>query len=241
MKKYFNWSMIRLVLMFALVIFLYSFTGKRNLNRKLKNTEVIIVNNEPLFIADEMVNKLLIENKSDIKTIAKVEVDLNKLEKSINKNKMIEKSDVFVSIDGTLRAIVKQKTPVARVVNDSGSFYIDYEGSTMPLSELNSARVPLVLGEITDKNRKKLSEILKMIYDDEFLKKNIIGVQVLPQDELLMKNRNYDFDILFGKPINVEKKFNNYKAFFQKEVTDSVVRKYKKINLKFTQQVVCIK
>ena len=148
--------MIRLVLMFALVIFLYSFTGKRNLNRKLKNTEVIIVNNEPLFIADEMVNKLLIENKSDIKTIAKVEVDLNKLEKSINKNKMIEKSDVFVSIDGTLRAIVKQKTPVARVVNDSGSFYIDYEGSTMPLSELNSARVPLVLGEITDKNRKKL-------------------------------------------------------------------------------------
>lgn len=241
MKKYFNWSVIRLVLMFALVVFLYSFTGKRNSNRKLKNTEVIIVNNEPLFISTEAVNKLLIENKNDIKTIAKVEVDLNKLEKSINKNKMIEKSDVFVTIDGTLRAIVKQKTPVARVVNNSGSFYIDYEGSTMPLSELNSARVPLVLGEITDKNRKKLSEILKMIYDDEFLKKNIIGVQVLPQDELLMKNRNYDFDILFGKPINVERKFSNYKAFFQKEVTDSVVKKYKKINLKFTQQVVCIK
>jgi cell division protein FtsQ len=241
MKKYFNWSVIRLVLMFALVVFLYSFTGKRNSNRKLKNTEVIIVNNEPLFISNETVNKLLIENKSDIKTIAKVEVDLNKLEKSINKNKMIEKSDVFVTIDGTLRAIVKQKTPVARVVNNSGSFYIDYEGSTMPLSELNSARVPLVLGEITDKNRKKLSEILKMIYDDEFLKKNIIGVQVLPQDELLMKNRNYDFDILFGKPINIERKFSNYKAFFQKEVTDSVVKKYKKINLKFTQQVVCIK
>ena len=227
--------------MFALVIFLYSFTGKRNSNRKFKNTEVIIVNNEPLFISNETVNKLLIENKNDIKTIAKVEVDLNKLEKSINKNKMIEKSDVFVTIDGTLRAIVKQKTPVARVVNNSGSFYIDYEGSTMPLSELNSARVPLVLGEITDKNRKKLSEILKMIYDDEFLKKNIIGVQVLPQDELLMKNRNYDFDILFGKPINIERKFSNYKAFFQKEVTDSVVKKYKKINLKFTQQVVCIK
>jgi cell division protein FtsQ len=241
MKKYFNWSVIRLVLMFALVVFLYSFTGKRNSNRKLKNTEVIIVNNEPLFISNETVNKLLIENKSDIKTIAKVEVDLNKLEKSINKNKMIEKSDVFVTIDGTLRAIVKQKTPVARVVNNSGSFYIDYEGSTMPLSELNSARVPLVLGEITDKNRKKLSEILKMIYDDEFLKKNIIGVQVLPQDELLMKNRNYDFDILFGKPINIERKFSNYKAFFQKEVTDSVVKKYKRINLKFTQQVVCIK
>ena len=183
-------------------------------------------------MSPETVNKLLIENKSDVKTIAKVEVDLNKLEKSINKNQMIEKSDVYVTIDGTLRAKVKQKTPIARVFDNSGSFYIDYEGSTMPLSELNSARVPLVWGEITDKNKKKLSEILKMIYNDEFLKKNIIGVQILPKDELLMKNRNYNFDILFGKPINIEKKFNNYKAFFQKEVNDSILNKYKKINLR---------
>lgn len=241
MKKYFNWSTIRLALMFTLVLFLYSFTANRNLNRKLQKAEVIFENNDVLFVSPETVNKLLIENKSDVKTIAKVEVDLNKLEKSINKNQMIEKSDVYVTIDGTLRAKVKQKTPIARVFDNSGSFYIDYEGSTMPLSELNSARVPLVWGEITDKNKKKLSEILKMIYDDEFLKKNIIGVQVLPKDELLMKNRNYNFDILFGKPINVEKKFNNYKAFFQKEVNDSILNKYKKINLKFTQQVVCIK
>ena len=227
--------------MFALVLFLYSFTANRNLNRKLQKAEVIFENNEVLFVSPETVNKLLIENKSDVKTIAKVEVDLNKLEKSINKNRMVEKSDVYVTIDGTLRAKVKQKTPIARVFDNSGSFYIDYEGSTMPLSELNSARVPLVRGEITDKNKKKLSEILKMIYNDEFLKKNIIGVQILPKDELLMKNRNYNFDILFGKPINIEKKFNNYKAFFQKEVNDSILNKYKKINLKFTQQVVCIK
>lgn len=241
MKKFFNWSTIRLVLMFALVLFLYSFTANRNLNRKLQKAEVIFENNDVLFVSPETVNKLLIENKSDVKTIAKVEVDLNKLEKSINQNQMVEKSEVYVTIDGTLRAKVKQKTPIARVFDNSGSFYIDYEGSTMPLSELNSARVPLVWGEITNKNKKKLSEILKMIYDDEFLKKNIIGVQILPKDELLMKNRNYNFDILFGKPINVEKKFNNYKAFFQKEVNDSILNKYKKINLKFTQQVVCIK
>lgn len=241
MKKYFNWSTIRLVLMFALVLFLYSFTANRNLNRKLQKTEVIFENNELLFVSPETVNKLLIENKSDVKTIAKLEVDLNKLEKSINKNRMVEKSEVYVTIDGTLRAKVKQKTPVARVFDDSGSFYIDYEGSTMPLSELNSARVPLVWGEITNKNKKKLSEILRMIYDDKFLKKNIIGVQVLPKDELVMKNRNYNFDIVFGKPIHIEKKFNNYKAFFQKEVNDSLLNQYRKINLKFTQQVVCIK
>jgi cell division protein FtsQ len=109
----------------------------------------------------------------------------------------------------------------------------------MPLSDIKTARVPLVLGDITDKNKKKLSNVLKMIYDDEFLKKNIIGIQILAGDDLMMTNRNFDYQIEFGKMINVKNKFKNYKAFFQKAVLDSTLYKYKKINLRFTQQVVC--
>jgi len=227
--------------MFALVIFLYSFASHRNEARKLAKSEVIFLDGDNLFVKNEMVNKLLIENKRDVKTIAKVEVDLNKLENSINKQEMIQKSEVFVSVDGVLKAIVKQKTPIARVFDENGSFYIDYEGNEMPLSDLNTARVLLVSGGINNKNRKDLADLFRVIYDDDFLKKNIIGVEVLPNNALIMKNRNFDFDIEFGKTINVKKKFNNYKAFFQKAVLDSTLYKYKKINLMFTQQVVCTK
>ena len=128
--KHFNWTAIwinvRLMLMFALVIFLFSFTYKRNEKRKLQKTEVVFIGESKLFLEPETVNKLLIENKPSVKTIHKVEVVLNKLEKALNTNQMIEKSDVFVSIDGTLKAIVKQKTPIARVDNGNDSFYIDY-------------------------------------------------------------------------------------------------------------------
>jgi len=227
--------------MFALVIFLFSFTSNRNSHRKLKKSEVIFVGENNDFVKQETVNKLLIENKSDVHTIAKEDLNLNKLEKSINQHPMIEKSDVFVTVDGVLKVMVKQKTPIARVFDELGSFYIDYEGNTMPLSEINTARVPLVSGEITNKNKKELSKILKIIYDDEFLKKNIIGVQILSGDELMMTNRNFDYQIDFGKMINVDRKFKNYKAFFQKAVLDSTLYKYKKINLRFTQQVVCTK
>ncbi len=239
--KLFNWNNIRLVLMFALVIFLFSFTSNRNSHRKLKKSEVIFVGENNDFVKQETVNKLLIENKSDVRTIAKEDLNLNKLEKSINQHPMIEKSDVFVTVDGVLKVMVKQKTPIARVFDELGSFYIDYEGNTMPLSEINTARVPLVSGEITNKNKKELSKILKIIYDDEFLKKNIIGVQILSGDELMMTNRNFDYQVDFGKMINVDRKFKNYKAFFQKAVLDSTLYKYKKINLRFTQQVVCTK
>ncbi len=239
--KIFNWANIRLTLMILLVIFLYSFTSYKNEHRKIRKTEVIFVGENTLFLKEEMVNKLLIEKNSDSKTIHKVDLDLKKLELSINKQQMIQKADVFVSVDGVLKAVVKQKTPVGRVFDETGSFYIDNEGNRMPLSDNYTARVPLLSGETTVVKKEKLSEVLRMINEDEFLKKNIIGVQVLPNGNLVMASRNYDYKIDFGKTINIEKKFKNYKAFFQKAVSDSTLNKYKRINLKFTKQVVCIK
>ncbi len=239
--KLFNWTNIRLILMFLLVIFLFSFTSKRNENRKLTKSIVFFVGNDAPFVKQETVNKLLIENKKDASTIQKVNLDLNTLEKTLNAQEMIEKSDVFVSVDGVLKAVVKQKTPIARVFDNNGSFYIDYEGNRMPLSTNFTARVPLVSGGINKKNNEDLSDLLRLIYDDAFLRKNIIGIQIMPNGSLKMLNRNFDYQIDFGRMINVERKFKNYKAFFQKAVLDSSLYRYKKIDLRFTEQVVCTK
>ena len=239
--KRFNWPTIRLLLMLALVIFLYSFTGKRNLNRKVTKAEVVFVGENQLFVKQQAVNKLLIENRQHPKTIAIDALDLNKLEKTIDSHPLIDKSEVSVSVDGVLKAVVKQKTPIARINGKGASFYIDYKGNKMPLSENYTARVLLVSGEINDKNKEDLAKLFRVIYDDVFLKKNIIGMQVMPNGSVLMLNRNYNFKIDFGQLINVEQKFKNYKAFFQKVVLDSSIAEYKKIDLRFAEQVVCTK
>ena len=244
MKK-FNWENLwinaRLLLMIGLVVFLYSFTSKRNDARKTQKTVVEFVNETELFVSYETVNKLLIEKGQHLKTIGKDKVVLNKLEKTLNEHDMIQKSEVFVSIDGVLKAMVTQRTPIARIFNEEGSFYIDSKGNRMPLSGIQTARLPLVLGEINDKNEKEMYDLLWFIYNDDFLKKNITGIEILPSGSLRMTNRNYNYDIEFGKTIEVERKFDNYKAFFQKAVHDTLIDKYKVINLKFTQQVVCTK
>ena len=239
--KLFNWTNIRLVLMFSLVIFLFSFTSKRNNDRKLSKAVVVFVGDNAPFVNQETVNKLLIENNRDAQSIDKDKLDLNKLEKVLNNHEMIEKSQVFVSVDGVLKALVKQKTPIARVFDGDQSFYIDYEGNVMPLSTNFTARVPLVSGEINKKNSKKLSELFRIIHNDEFLKKNIIGVQIMSNGSLKMGNRNFNYQIDFGGVQRMKAKFNNYKAFFQKAVLDSSLYKYKTIDLRFAQQVVCTK
>lgn len=239
--KIFSWINIRLVLMIGMVIFLYSFTSHRNEMRKIKKTVVVFEGKNTLFLKEEMVNKLLIEKNQDIKTLNKVDLDLMKLETAINAQEMVQKADVFVSVDGVLKAVVKQKTPIGRVFNQAGSFYIDREGNKMPLSDNYTARVPLISGEIGVVKKEKMAEVLNKIAEDDFLKKNIIGVQVLTNGSLVMMNRNYDFQIDFGRTVDIKKKFKKYKAFFQNAVLDSTLYKYKRINLKFTKQVVCIK
>jgi cell division protein FtsQ len=239
--KLFNWTNIRLILMITLVVFLFSFTSNRNNDRKLKKSMVVFIGNNAPFVNQETVNKLLIENKKDAQSIDKDKLDLNKLEKALNTQEMIEKSDVFVSIDGVLKAVVKQKTPVARVFDGDDSFYIDYKGNTMPLSTNFTARVLLVSGKINKDNNKNLAELFRIIHDDAFLKKNIIAVQIMPNGSLLLFNRSYNYQIDFGRPIKIKSKFKNYKVVFQKAVLDSSLHKYKTIDLRFAQQVVCTK
>jgi cell division protein FtsQ len=239
MKKI-KWNDVRLVLMLGLVIFLYSFSSKRNESRKLKGAEIEFAENEN-FITLEKVNKLLIQNYGNVTGIPKVKLDLDNVEKRLDTNPMIAKAEVFTTVDGKLKAVIKQRKPIARVYEGSSSYYIDYEGKKMPLSDNYTARVPLVTGELHLVEKERLHKLLRYIHDDDFLKKNIIGVAVNETGGIVMENRAYDYDIFLGAATNIEKKFNNYKAFLQDAVKDTLIEQYKTINLKFTQQVVCTK
>lgn len=239
MKKI-NWDNIRVVLIIGVVIFLFSFSSQRNENRKLTSAKVEFVDNEE-FITHDKVNKLLIQNFNSVGSIRKDKLDLHSVEKRLDSEPMIDKAEVYATVDGKLIAIIKQKEPIARVYEGGRSYYLDYKGGEMPLSDNLTARVPIVTGAIESVDKKQLWKVLKYIYDDDFLKKNIIGIEVRGQDGLKMMVRNYNYSILFGRLQNVEKKFNNYKAFFQNAVKDTLIENYKTINLKFTQQVVCTK
>jgi len=237
-----NWLInSQLIAILGLVVFLYSFTSKRNENRKIGKPAIEILDANNPFITSEMVNKLLIESFGGTSTIRKEKLDLKNIEQTINKHSLIDHSEVYVSVDGKLKTVITQKTPIARVFDENSSFYIDYKGNRMPLSQNFSARVPLVYGDMNNAYSKNFVSLLQMVHKDDFLKKNIIGMTISADGSIVMKNRNYGYDIIFGRTIHMERKFNNYKAFFQKAVQDTLLDSYKTINLKFTKQVVCTK
>jgi cell division protein FtsQ len=238
--KNINWNNIRLVVILCTVVFLYAFTSKRNNGRKLVKTDIELVGNEN-YITKDSVNNLLIQSYGAVASIHKVDLDLNSVEKRLNSNAMVEKAEVYTTVDGKLKAIIKQRRPVARIFEGSQSYYLDSKGQKMPLSDNETARVPLVTGNIEMADAKKMQQLLDYIYKDAFLNKNIIGLSVTPVGNMILKSRGDDYDIVFGKPINIERKFENYKAFLQDAAKDTLIKNYKTVNLKFTQQVVCTK
>ena len=85
-----NWHTIRLVLIIFAMIFLYSFSSKRNSQRKISKIEIKFESNENMFLTHEMVNNLLIQNFGGASTIQK-----DKLED--RKSTRLNSSHEFVS------------------------------------------------------------------------------------------------------------------------------------------------
>ena len=123
--KRINWHTIRLVLIIFTMIFLYSFSSKRNSERKISKIDIKFESNENMFLTHEMVNNLLIQNLGGTSSIQKDKLDLNTLETVLDDHEMIEKAQVFSTVDGFLNTRITQKTPIVRVITDNENYYLN--------------------------------------------------------------------------------------------------------------------
>ena len=236
-----NWNFIKGLFLIGLVVFLYGFSSQRNEVKKVVEIEIEFEQGSNLFMTHEMVNKLLIQNNSELKNQAKSMVDLHNLEANVLSHPMVEAAAIYVTIDGTLKTKVKQRTPIARVIGKNQSYYIDKQAEIMPLSEHHSARVMLVTGNVTENDTPQVFELATAILNDAFLKKQIIGIHKGTDDEFLLETRVGEQKIELGSLDKLKEKFKNLNSFYKKTMADNSLEKYATINLKFNNQVVCTK
>jgi len=221
----------------GLIVFLFAFTSNRNEKRKIKEVAIEFVEEQNPYINELTVNKLLIQNQVGVTDVGKEILVLNIVEKGLDAHKMIEDSDVYLTVNGQLKARIKQKTPIARV-NAVVPFYVDVTGNTMPLSDNYSAHVPLV-SNVSEREVSEIFPLLKKIQKDEFLKKHVVSVSRSSSGAYELGLRVYDFKVVFGKVEALDTKVRNFKAFYQKALKDQTLDVYKKVSLQFSNQVVC--
>jgi cell division protein FtsQ len=236
-----NWIYIKGIVLLGLVAFLYGFSYQKNNVKKVKDILIEFEEGKNMFMSHEIVNKLLIQNNLTVKNQPKSVIDLHQLELNVLSHSMVEDATIFLTVDGLLKAKIKQRTPIARVLSSAKSYYIDKQGKAMPLSENYTARVLLVYGDIMDENIEDIHGLVTTILKDEFLKKQIISVTKILNNEYVLKTRVGSQKIILGRLVNLEEKFKNLKSFFNKTMVDKTIEKYSTINLKYNKQVVCTK
>ncbi|MCT4629909.1 cell division protein FtsQ/DivIB [Winogradskyella sp.] len=235
-----NYNYIKVIGLVLVVGFLFAFSKYRNDYRKVTEPNIQFLGENTLFITEEAVSKLLIQNQDHVAGQSKDIIDLNELETALKSNPMIKKAEVFMSVNGELSVEIKQKQPIARV-HTNASYYIDDEGLYMPLSSNFAARVPLVTGNIKKNNLETVFQFAKAVNEDEFLKKHVIEIHQNDDETIDFKIRKSNFRVHLGTLKKLNKKINNFKAFYQKALKDNILNKYKLVNLKFDKQVICTK
>ena len=218
--------------------FLYGFSNQRNSQQTITKSVVKFQSNEPYFLTEEIVNKLLIQNNAIVKKQAKSVIDLYKLEEQVLESPYVEKVSLFITVDGNLNTVIKQREPIARILNGNSSYYVDSQAVKVPISENYSARVPVISGISNEKEVSSLIVLLNKIVDDDFLSKEIIGIELRAQNEYMFTVRSGNYRINFGDLNEIDSKIKKLKAFYSKVFLDSTIHKYKTINIKYHNQVV---
>ena len=233
----FNWGKILLVLSLIFSIGVLYASNLKNNSRIINKIHVKILPNSSYFISADSIrntiNKYILTSKDSI--------SLSKIEQEIDKNTYVEKSQVYMKIGQELNVDIKQKEPVARVITVDSIFYLDKNSNFMSLSKLKSSNVPLIFGFSEYSDLKYLTEISLMIKNDEFLNKNISQIFIKDDQKIDLKMRGNNTIIEFGNNNRLKNKTKNLKAFYNRAISKNEIDKYKKINLRFENQVVVVK
>ena len=218
--------------------FLYGFSNDRNSQQIITKSVVKFHANEPYFLTEQIVNKLLIQNNARVKKQAKSVIDLYMLEEQVLENPYVEKVSLFITVDGNLNTVIQQREPIARILDGNSSYYVDSQAVKVPISENYSARVPVITGISNENEVSRLIVLLNKIVKDNFLSKEIIGIELKAQNEYMFTVRSGNYRINFGDLTEIDSKIKKLKAFYSKVFLDSTIHKYKTINIKYHNQVV---
>ena len=235
MKNIFNF--LRFITAITLLVFMMYLSLSSIENKYCSLSNISIESDENSFITTELIVSYLKENKLYPDSIKLDDFSFAKIENLLINHPSIKKANVYSDWNGKVSIYLEQRQPIVRIQIDKGGYYLDEDGLKMPLSNQYTARKMLLTGDINSLNKDEIFLISKRIYRDTFLNKQIVQIDV-KDSELSLFNRIGE-QIEFGKIKNINEKFMKLMMYYKYGNIKNV--EYKKINIKYKNQIVCIK
>ncbi|MBP5517817.1 MAG: hypothetical protein J6X91_04070 [Bacteroidales bacterium] len=180
-------------------------------------------------------------------------IKLQQIEALLNHRSVVKESQAFVTRDGQMNILIRQRKPVVRIEAPNGGFYIDETAYIFPLIPDHPSYVPVITGNIPENFLEDESFtdstalISKMLQMGLFLERNpfwnnqIEEVFINDEGDAELITRAGEQRIIFGDFDNIPEKFNKLSSFYQYIVPKEGWDKYACVNLKYRGQIVCTK
>lgn len=171
------------------------------------------------------------------------EINTNEIEEAVLANQLVKKANVFITNDNAIKITIEERKPILRIISSRGeNYYIDSEGTKMPLSRNFTAYLPIATGFIKeDFARGDLFKFALFLHDDKFWNAQIEQIVVQANHEIELIPRVGDQRIILGGLEGYKGKLEKLLAFYENGLNETGWNKYSVINLKFDKQVVCTK
>lgn len=223
----------------------------------------ILDSTKNFFVEEDDVLALFANKKIKLKGALLNSINLANLEKILYQHPAIKKVEVYKTMEGVLKIDIFQRNPIMRIMNSTGDgYYIDQDAKLMPLSDKYTAHVLVVSGKLnhsfgryatqnlavpsdgTLKSDSLLNDLYtlgKFIYNNKLWKSQIEQIYVNENNEIEMIPRIGFQTIIFGTVEDYKEKFIKLDAIYNYGFNTVGWNKYKDINLKYKNQVICTK
>lgn len=257
---------ILILVVAAIVILVLLKLANDNFNQQQVSKVIIRIDtqNGPGMITEDEMYTLVSQGYNSLTQQKVGDIDLGGIENLARTNPYVLSVDAYINMDASLSIDIKQRKPVVRVFNFKGeSYYIDADGQLLPLHEGYATDLVVAAGIIGDPYRPstKLSYYDSVSYDQckslSTLNKVYIIAKAIDGDSLLRKmitqiyavdNTHFELipiigtqNILIGDVDGLETKLRNLHHFYKEGYNNINFEQYKTFDLRFHNQVVCIK
>jgi len=194
----------------------------------------------------------LITDGGEIRIVGESFNDLNlkEIEIKLLDTKFIQNVEVFKDLEGNLMININQSRPIARLMSTKmNDRYISNKGEVLPLSLRYTARVILIDGAFagnaklynlneSEENR-QMMELLKFIEKDPFWKAQVAQMNIDNKGNIKIYTQVSKQVVEFGRPVDIEEKFQKLKIFYKDILPANGWNSYKRVSVKFKDQIVC--
>lgn len=194
------------------------------------------------FITREEVERIL--NKEKVvfvgNTMDKIRSEVVK--KTLLKNPFISEATCYKTPDGRFNILVSQRLPIMRVMAANGeNYYLDAKGKAMnPMGY--SADLVVATGHISRTFAKDTLLALGLyLRDNEFWNDQIEQADVKPDGSVDLVTRVGSSLVHLGSISELDVKFRNLRALYDKVLPTVGWNKYASINVEHTNQIICKK